>query len=316
MAEEKLSRIAGRELTDSEVSCLISNYSAQAQYIGQNKVKDHVIHSLFLKIQRLVKTKTKTRIVSKYSFDGPVPISNGQGDTMLQYVFRGSELFCAKTGNPQQIRLEFDIGRKIHEGQSCPTVMPVVDIVEIDEDRTSMLTPYYPLPLSSLTPQPSTVVNMALCGLCTIKAFSGKKMCHADIKPANMMMQSSGRIIVVIDFGSCVEYGESITSHTPLFGLDCACDGSLRYDLTCLATSIVFMRTGKYSLADFSSVSTLKDWLQRPENSVKLEYQIASVCLDETKSIDAIWRTCSGLTLPENHSEWIVNRQEIWPSTL
>jgi serine/threonine protein kinase len=316
MAEDKLSRIAGRELTDSEVSCLISNFSAQAQYIGQNEVKDHVVHSLFLKIQRLVKTKTKTTIVSKYSFDGPVPMSNGQGDTTLQYVFRGSELFCAKTGKPHQIQSEFDIGKRIHEGQSCPTVMPVVGIIAIDEERASMLTPYYPLPLSSLTPQPSTVVNMALCGLCTVKAFSARNICHGDIKPANMMMQSSGRIIVSIDFGSSIAYGEAITSQTPLFGLDCPCEGSLRYDLTCLATSIVFMRTGNYNLAEFSSVSTLMDWLQRPENSVILEYQIASACLDETKSIDEIWHTCSALTLPENHTEWIVDRQEIWPSLL
>jgi serine/threonine protein kinase len=296
---------------------LISNYSAQAQYIGQFEVKDHIVHSLFLKIQRMAKTKTKTTIVSKYSFDGPVPMSNGQGNTTLQNVFRGSELFCAKTGKPRQIQLEFDIGTRIHENQSCPTVMPVLDIIAIDEERTSVLTPYYPLPLSSLMqPQPSTVVNMALCALCTVKAFSAKNICHADIKPANMMMQSSGRIIVSIDFGSSVAYGEPITSRTPLFGLDCPFEGSLRYDLTCLATSIVFMRTGNYNLTEFSSVSTLMDWLQRPENSVKLEYQIASVCLDKMKSIDEIWHTCSGLTLPENHAEWIVDRQEIWPSLL
>jgi serine/threonine protein kinase len=104
--------------------------------------------------------------------------------------------------------------KMIHNGQSCPTVMPVVDIIAIDEERTSMLTPYYPLPLSRLTPQPSTVVNMALCALCTVKAFSAKKICHADIKPANMMMQSSGRIIVSIDFGSSVAYGESIDYFT------------------------------------------------------------------------------------------------------
>jgi serine/threonine protein kinase len=315
---EKLSRIAGRELTASEKSCVLFNFSAQARYIGENEVEDDVVHWLFMKIQRLVKTKTRATIVSKYSFDEPVPMSHGQGDTTLQYVLCGSELFCAKIGKPHQIQLEFDIGKRIHEGQSCPTVMPVVDIIAIDELRTAMLTPYYPLSLSSFTKsQPSTVVNMALCALCTVKAFSAKNTCHADIKPGNMMMQSSGRIIVSIDFGSAVAYGESITSRTPLFGLDCPCDeGSLRYDLTCLATSIVVMSTGDYDLTEFPSVSTMRDWLQRPENSVKLEYQIASVCLDETKSIDEIWHTCSGLALPENHAEWIVDRQEIWPSLL
>lgn len=61
-AEDQLARVAGRELTESEVNCLISNFSSQAQYISQNTVRDSYLHSLFIKIQRMVKTNTKTKI--------------------------------------------------------------------------------------------------------------------------------------------------------------------------------------------------------------------------------------------------------------
>lgn len=315
-AEDQLARVAGRDLTESEMNCLISNFSSQAQFISQNTVRDSYLHSLFIKIQRMVKTKTKVNLISSFSFDGPIPTTDGQGSTALQYAFRGSQIFCAKTGNPGQIQAEYECGLLIHDNQMCPTVMPVVKLIDIDESRKSLISPFYPLSLANVHVQPSAIVNAALCGLCTIKAFSTKNMCHGDIKPANMMLTAHGRNVVTIDFGSSVPYGESLVATTPLFGLDCPSEGALRYDLTCLATSIVFLRTGKYDTEEFSTIAALKEWLPKSPYGEQTEFQIAALCLDETLGIDDIWKRSLLLNVPANHKDWIVDVEEIWPKSL
>jgi len=194
--------------------------------------------------------------------------------------------------------------------------MPVVALIEVDEGRKSMLSPYYPLSLANVSVQPSAIVNAALCGLCTIRAFNVKNMCHGDIKPANMMLTAHGRNVVTIDFGSAVPYGESLVSTTPLFGLDCPSEGSLRYDLTCLATSIVFLRTEKFDTEDFPTIATLKEWLPKSTHGEKIEFQIAALCLDDTLGIEEIWKRSLLLKLPTNHRDWIVDVEEIWPKLL
>jgi serine/threonine protein kinase len=101
----------------------------------------------------------------------------------------------------------------------------------------------YPLANGNL--QEEGCVNVALCGLATIKAFHRQGVCHGDIKPGNMMLTARrDNSVITIDFGSCVEYGESLVSATPGFGRECPQEGSLKYDLTCLASSLYMIGTG------------------------------------------------------------------------
>ena len=56
------------------------------------------------------------------------------------------------------------------------------------------------------------------------------------------MFQAGNRIVVSIDFGSCAAYGDdTLTATSPAFGMDCGTEASLRYDLTCLAASIILL---------------------------------------------------------------------------
>lgn len=232
---EEMERVVKKELTDSEASCLLTTFSSQAVLIALDRMKDRDINSLYIKIQRMVKTDTKSKLVSDYIFDGLVPMAFGQQDTVLQYVIRGSDLYCAKIGDAATIETEVKASRLVHEQQQCPSVMPVFDIIHIDENRVAMVCPYYPIPVSHTNVNEATIVNVALCGLATIKAFSNKQLCHGDIKPSNMMFQAGNRTVVSIDFGSCTAYGNMLTATSPAFGMDCGTEASLLYDLTCIS---------------------------------------------------------------------------------
>jgi serine/threonine protein kinase len=309
-ASAEVERVVKKELTDSEASCLLTTFSSQALLIANGQFKDRDISSLYMRIQRMVKTATKSTLISEYTFDGLVPMAFGQGDTVLQYAFRGSDLYCAKIGNPLSIQREVEMAERVHKDQKCPSIMPVIDSLRISETRLAMIVPFYPLPLSHTVVQENTVVNMALCALATVKGFSSKNLCHGDMKPSNMMFQASNRIVVTIDFGSCVEYGETISATSPMFGLDCPIEGSLQYDLTCVATSIIFLLGNE--LDQFRTRDDVKSWLASRHG---MHYTIASLCLGETDSVDPIWEKCKQLaTLMHSDAAWIVDLDTIWPA--
>ena len=99
----------------------------------------------------------------------------GQGkNTVFQYVIRGSDLCCAKIGDAATIEAEVEASRLIHADQYCPSVMPVFDTINIDENRVALVSPFYPMPVSHTTVNDATIVNVALCGLATVKAFYSK----------------------------------------------------------------------------------------------------------------------------------------------
>lgn len=275
----EMERVVKKDLTDSEASCLLSVFSSEAVLISFGQYKDRDIHSLFLKIQRMVKTATKAKLVSSYIFDGLVPMAFGQGNSVLQYAIRGSDLYCAKIGDPATIEAEVQASTLIHENQLCPSVMPVIDSIKIDENRVAMITPFYPLPVSHTTVTEPTIVNIALCGIATIKAFSNKNLCHGDIKPSNMMFQAGSRTVVSIDFGSCKEYGSMLAETSPLFGMNCGNQASLRYDLTCLAASIMLL-----SGIQLDKIATREDALSELASRSGVHMALATLCLDERVS--------------------------------
>jgi serine/threonine protein kinase len=307
---EEIERVVRNRLTDSEVSCLMTAFSSQAILIMNGKMKDRDISSLHIKIQRMVKTTTKSQLISDYIFDGLVPMSFGQRNTVLQYVIRGSDLYCAKIGDASTIEAEILSSQLVHEKQQCPSVMPVIDSITIDKNRVAMVCPLYPMPVSHTMVNAATILNVALCGLATIKAFSNKQLCHGDIKPSNMMFQAANRTVVTIDFGSCTAYGNMLAATSPGFGMDCGTEASLRYDLTCLAASIILL-----------SGFTLTEIQTREEARLKLaplsglHFSVAMFCLDDSiVAVDEIWTKCKVLVevgLPT--ADWVVDCDSIWP---
>jgi hypothetical protein len=201
--------------------------------------------------------------------------------------------------------------------------MPVLDFFRLsgEPQRVAMVTPYYPLPLSDFASgnlHEEGCINVALCGLAAIKAFHAKGICHGDIKPGNMMLTGAGdNLVVTIDFGSAVAYGEPVTSVTPEFGLDHpAQEGALTFDLTCLASSIYVLTTGEQLPNTSSFLVKLLESHTRKRTQPAL--QIAKCCL-ELADIDSIWQEAQSFVnaaLATNRSldhSLIVQYASIWP---
>jgi serine/threonine protein kinase len=312
---QKIEEVIKRDLTPSEKDCFQNDFGDKLTQIAQGLMTSVNIQRLHFKVSSKIKTKTSMRLKGKYIFDGLVPGASGQGNSTFQFAVHATSLCCAKIGKPYRILREISVGTQIHEGQVCPTVMPVIDSVQVDDERMAMITPYYPSDVSSLELCNSmeAATNIAMCGLASVKAFSSKKMCHADIKPSNMMLEGAGgKTVVMVDFGSSVPYGESITELSFAFGLDCPPQGSLEYDMTCLAVSIVHTIT---SLNDPLREEVTRAGLSRAIGNPKnIPLKIAKDCLKVGKDIDEIWEEAKKLIESQfGVAEWLVDLEYIWP---
>ena len=116
--------------------------------------------------------------------------------------------------------------------------------------------------------------------------------------------------MVSIDFGSCTAYGSTLAATSPAFGMDCGTEASLRYDLTCLAASILLL--SGIGLAD---IHTREDARSQLAMRTGLHFSIAALCLDDSVvDVDWIWEKCKTMvkvSLPS--ANWVVDLGELWP---
>lgn len=281
--------------------------------------RSRLVDRLWIRLSVRIKTQTRLAVRGQYLFDDPVPGAFGNVGTEVQFAVRGSSLFCAKTmRDTGDLQREYNVASRIHANQSCPTVMPALDLIYLPGEprRVAMVTPYYAMPLSPLANgnlHEEGCINVALCGLATVKAFHREGICHGDIKPGNMMLTSkSDKIVVTIDFGSAVEYGESLVSVTPGFSLECPQEGSFKFDLTCLASSLYMVCTGE-QLPE-TSLQLVENLESGDQQQRSPTLQIAKGCF-QLNDIDSIWEYAKGCVEAADGLDrsLIVAYDSIWP---
>lgn len=162
---EQIEQVIKRDLTPSEKDCFQNDFGDKLSQIAQGLMTTVNIQRLHGKVANKIKTATAMRLPGKYHFHGLlIPgASGGQGNATLQFAVHGTFLCCAKVGKPSKILREISVGTQLMEGQICPTVMPIIDSVQIDSERMAMITPYYPLDVSALDwrNSPETATNVA-----------------------------------------------------------------------------------------------------------------------------------------------------------
>jgi serine/threonine protein kinase len=309
--EELKVLVMNPNLSESIRSQLLKDQIAcQALARGTFKARDAV--TLVRRLEKYVTSTKQTRFaeIGCFLFDGPLVDVGGQERTVLQYVIRGTTVYCAKIGPNKIIRREIDVLRDIHSRQICPTIIPIVAEVEFDDERLAMIMPFYPLGVhkieSSVLSQRDTIIsNIGISGLASIMACENCGICHGDIKPANMMLVNSSTLcspVVTIDFGSAVEYGRSIPETSSFFPLDMPAEGSLEYDLTCLGT-VILQLTG----VTISSYRTRRQVLDKFSDSLIFDHRMALYCFSAINTREV---AANFLTLIHEHFSDIIDGKD------
>ena len=94
------------ELSDAEIEYLGVNFPNEYNFIADGGQYAHTL-KLITRMRSAVKSYTKSTLVlesdCQYRFDGIVPGTYGQGDTVIQFVFKKSNVYCAKIGKKRTI---------------------------------------------------------------------------------------------------------------------------------------------------------------------------------------------------------------------
>lgn len=118
------------------------------------------------------------------------------------------------------------------------------------------------------------VVNVAMCTLASIQAFANVGLSHGDIKPANLMLTVDSQLVILINFGSAVPIGQTINETSAHWGKDCPVTGSIRYDMTCLASVLFHLLHGATPNDDLASMLA-----ELPEDNILVGDQMIRDCL-------------------------------------
>jgi serine/threonine protein kinase len=256
------------DLSDAEIGYLQSKFPETAKLVRQRQFKGQYL-SLVLQIRNAIKTSTKFVLKTngcQFLFDGPIYGSHGQGDTAFQFAIKDASIYCAKIGARRTLEHEKKIADML--GDECPTIMPVVALVDVPSkeifDRVALISPYYPACLSQVIGEMSEnqLLNIAICAVSSIIFFCSKGLCHGDIKPSNLMFANNSNLIVLIDYGSAGKFYEVASGgNTERYGLDSEF-GADKYDQICLSATLAELKWGIDVLTHIHTVEQLKSYVE------------------------------------------------------
>ena len=192
----------------------------------------------------------------------------------------------AKVGSAEDIGKEVNVAKRFPDRK--PFLMEVLEVISISEKendtRIAMITPLYAAPLHDFTGRRclELFVRVAVCTLLSIREFNRIGFCHGDIKPRNLMVNNNSKFVTMIDFGESSRYGTEIMKDSAMYPMDCVRTASLRYDLTCLASTLWELWQGRAAV-EINTRQELRVAVASCEN--KLVGSIITACLEESSAV-------------------------------
>jgi len=277
----ELCRLLNRSTLDEHYIRALSYRATELQLLERGMLSAYQARQLYCKLSYIVTSIAAQAfsIKSGYFFDGLIIPPSCQSKTSLQFILKNGVIFCGKISDTDTITREFGIISLVHKHHSyCPTVIRAIDHLDLGDNKYCLVQPFYPKSMSELGMKSDIlpnelILNMAICVLSSIKAFNNVNYCHGDIKPGNIMIDNHSNIMVVIDFGSAVEYNSLIRESSPLYPMDCQ-EMNITYDLTCLCSSILQLKG-----IDISEFKTRDELLDKFFNNPNSAVSLAMLCL-------------------------------------
>lgn len=277
----ELCRLLKLTALDEHFQHALSYRGADIDLLENGKMTEHQALQLYKKLTYTVTSISAQAFYcqSGYLFDGLIIPPSSQSKTTLQFVIKDGLFYCAKISDAETIAREFGIISLVHNHHSyCPTVVRAIEHLIIGDNKSCLIQPFYPKPMSELGMKleilpVELILNMAISALSAIKALSSVNYCHGDIKPGNIMVDNHSNIMVVIDFGSAVECNGLCRESSPYYPMDCN-KMNIAYDLTCLCSSILQLKG-----IDIKKYTTRDELLEKFSRESDIAIKVAMLCL-------------------------------------
>jgi len=250
--------LASLGATLSERMALLNMQSAQAAINGGLMTQDIAI-GMLADVRARMKTSTKLHIANNQGIllDGHIMVQ-GQSISALYHAFWQARVVCAKVYSyvgPRHAAAraaasrEARVSQDVHAQCACPSLIQVEAFIETANHGLIVL-PLLGKSCSDLLSSiigglPADAANPYVASICisvlsAIAALARLGLCHADIKPSNIMLPShKGGYATLVDLASCTPYGQPLAEITPIYSLGLTPQvASLKWDLVCLACTL------------------------------------------------------------------------------
>jgi serine/threonine protein kinase len=311
-----LAEILGRPLNDDEQYTLQVQFSQYIPIYAYNPpVKKSHAEKLIAQIHSVIETETGRRLVEQGFLLNGILQKSGQDKALLYYVVHldTMQVKCAKvyslTSYEEEARSEGENNLLIHKSKICPTIVHYQYQLEVTHQRFSgkcrlLIMPLYTISLqefitayaSRLEDRLTTRVALSLLYSC--KTLHEKNLCYCDIKPANLMLDTEGHI-VLIDLGGVIPVGDAVQEYTPSYCLDAAVHRvDFRFDLYCVATTLAQCLISKFDIKS-RSLYTFRNDVSSVDGHMK---ELIDICLTATNGIVA-YENVKRFALQHQHME-------------
>jgi len=291
----KFEALIEAHLSTAEESLLMTEFGPALLLAGTGELNKDAAKSILQKLRDRVHTKTRFNCfnVSGYVLDGIIMFH--QENISIVKVAHGTRSLCAKIGPTKSLEPDHQSSEILRTTLASHQTINVIEaFLPLDDQRSALVSEYYGLSLTDLVAACGSqgvaecaLLNIAICGICTIYGFFLCGLAHCDLKPANMVLSSSG-VVVTIDLGSVRPIGESMKSTTAHFTLMISEFATTVYDVGMLVGtlySLCYPKSWTNLVLDVQNdPDTVRALLLKQKPSPKVAIMLA--LLDEVNGVD------------------------------
>ncbi|PNH00720.1 putative serine/threonine-protein kinase [Tetrabaena socialis] len=254
--------------------------------------------------------------------------SGGQAKSSLYYVFKDAGVYCGKAyaDDPVSMEHERSVSLAVHSMQAVPTLIKVIDAFHSGSHSVLILPLLAKSAADLQMARPNGISCEAAAYVCVavlaaVAGLANEGWCHADIKPANIMLAGNEKGAVLVDLGSCTRVGEEIKECTELYALGLPRVAGLQWDLTCLASTLCVLSGFSQLLG--STVVQVQASLVGLQGQLPLGCQLAMCILGHSENVNSVadlqarvWEDVMGLVQGSLGEETAKRLVAAWPSPL
>ena len=281
-------RSLGVEFNIRDVNHLLINYTEKYSLLKSPQLTKKEAQAILTFAASKIKSATQKAIGQQHSFflDGSLNASQGQGKSSMYYAFSQTGVVLVAKVYNSEYKESFSREVEANNKLDHKNLVKFIKTFSIqNEARHIIIMPFFPRSVADMLDQDyqiplATVRVIARDCFDALSYMHSKRLCFADLKPANIMLQNAEHgHATLVDYGAIVQIDTGIIEYTSVFCLDAdAFVGTEHLDWICLGTTLA--QIAGFDISNFQYAADLVNEVNRSAINVHLK-QLIVACLQK-----------------------------------
>ena len=276
------------DFTPKDVKYIINRDRDGASILLNPNLTKDLAQSIVTSAKSKIHSSTRLAIGLQHSFflDGSLNASQGQGKSSMYYAFSQTGVVLVAKVYNSEYKESFSREVEANNKLDHKNLVKFIKTFSIqNEARHIIIMPFFPRSVADMLDQDyqiplATVRVIARDCFDALSYMHSKRLCFADLKPANIMLQNAEHgHATLVDYGAIVQIDTGIIEYTSVFCLDAdAFVGTEHLDWICLGTTLA--QIAGFDISNFQYAADLVNEVNRSAINVHLK-QLIVACLQK-----------------------------------